>query len=265
MKIEKLRDCSRKVLAELAKKKGIAGYHDLSKDELVAALKKKLQVKAKPKSVKSAKVVKATPRKRVKAVVAAVQTLRRPQRSSSPPKRQIERSKYDVGVPTKDLSAKVPKDLPAGYGKDRIVVMVRDPYWLHAYWELTRQAVAAGRGRPGPGLARRQADPPPARRQQPRHHQHRRVDRPRHRNPRRLQQLVHRRRQPAALVPRRHRLPVAAAASSTSWPAPTSSARRAPASATSSTRTGPTSTPSKADRIYAMSGGFDPDRQQPRS
>ena len=35
----------------------------------------------------------------------------------------------------------MPKDLPAGYGKDRIVVMVRDPYWLHGYWELTRQAI----------------------------------------------------------------------------------------------------------------------------
>src|SRR5262249_49374410 len=54
---------------------------------------------------------------------------------------QVERSKYDVGVPTRDLSAKVPRDLPAGYGKDRIVVMVRDPYWLHAYWELTRHAI----------------------------------------------------------------------------------------------------------------------------
>jgi hypothetical protein len=54
---------------------------------------------------------------------------------------QVERSKFDVGVPTKDLSAKVPRDLPTGYGKDRIVVMVRDPYWLHAYWELTRHAV----------------------------------------------------------------------------------------------------------------------------
>jgi hypothetical protein len=53
----------------------------------------------------------------------------------------VERSKFDVGVPTRDLSAKMPKDLPKGYGKDRIVVMVRDPYWLHCYWELTSKAV----------------------------------------------------------------------------------------------------------------------------
>src|SRR5439155_21789288 len=53
---------------------------------------------------------------------------------------QVEHSKFDVGVP-KDLSAKQPRALPTGYGKDRIVMMVRDPYWLHAYWELTHQAV----------------------------------------------------------------------------------------------------------------------------
>jgi hypothetical protein len=61
--------------------------------------------------------------------------------TSTTPEEQVERSKYEIGIPTKDLSAKVPKDLPAGYGKDRIVVMVRDPYWLHCYWELTRQAI----------------------------------------------------------------------------------------------------------------------------
>ncbi len=54
---------------------------------------------------------------------------------------QVGVSKYDVGTPSPDLSDKLPKDLPTGYGKDRIVVMVRDPYWLHSYWELTRQAV----------------------------------------------------------------------------------------------------------------------------
>ncbi len=27
--------------------------------------------------------------------------------------------------------------LPHGYGDDRIVLMSKDPYWLHAYWELT--------------------------------------------------------------------------------------------------------------------------------
>jgi len=27
------------------------------------------------------------------------------------------------------------------YKKDRLIVMVRDPFWLHAYWELTRATI----------------------------------------------------------------------------------------------------------------------------
>ncbi|OAT85442.1 DUF4912 domain-containing protein [Desulfotomaculum copahuensis] len=28
-------------------------------------------------------------------------------------------------------------ELPAAYGLDRLVLLVRDPYWLYAYWEIT--------------------------------------------------------------------------------------------------------------------------------
>jgi hypothetical protein len=38
--------------------------------------------------------------------------------------------------PAKDLSA-----AHAGATKDRILLMVPDPFWLHAYWELTHQSV----------------------------------------------------------------------------------------------------------------------------
>ena len=169
----------------------------------------------------------------------------RPPPATPPREEQVESSKYDVGVPTKDLSAKVPKDLPAGYGKDRIVVMVRDPYWLHAYWELTRQAVqraeaALGQEWHGAKPILRLLDVTSQR-----HHQHLRVGRPRHRHPRRLQQLVHRRQQPAAVLPHRHRLPVAQRPVLRPGPLQRRHARRGPASATSSTRTGPTSTPAR--------------------
>ncbi|HEV3262337.1 MAG TPA: DUF4912 domain-containing protein, partial [Gemmataceae bacterium] len=88
--------------------------------------------------------VLASPGRRVRARPAAHPPQRAAARNtsgSSSAEEQVESAKFDVGVPTKDLSAKVPKDLPSGYGKDRIVVMVRDPYWLHAYWELTRHAI----------------------------------------------------------------------------------------------------------------------------
>ncbi|MDB5313237.1 MAG: hypothetical protein JWO38_7439 [Gemmataceae bacterium] len=43
-------------------------------------------------------------------------------------------------IPTaKDLSAGKPA--AGGYTKDRILMMVPDPFWLHAYWELTHQSV----------------------------------------------------------------------------------------------------------------------------
>jgi hypothetical protein len=39
-----------------------------------------------------------------------------------------------------DLSEKSEVD-DAAPGKDRLVVMVRDPFWLHAYWELSRKSI----------------------------------------------------------------------------------------------------------------------------
>jgi hypothetical protein len=147
MSSDRLQGLSKKELAELARKKGIAGWHGMSKEELVRSLqlaarraKSKVKPKVKQKTAAASKVRRKP--------IAAVKTRSRHQLSAAhktngsiSAEEQVERSKYDVGVPTKDLSAKVPKDLPGGYGKDRIVVMVRDPYWLHSYWELTRHAI----------------------------------------------------------------------------------------------------------------------------
>src|SRR5438552_19144524 len=112
---------TKKELVEMARKRGIAGWYDMSKEELVEVL-----------------APAPRPKARKPARVRAQRSAARDTSNVATDEEQAERSKYDVGVPTKDLSAKVPKDLPSGYGKDRIVVMVRDPYWLHAYWELTR-------------------------------------------------------------------------------------------------------------------------------
>ena len=32
-------------------------------------------------------------------------------------------------------------DLPSGYAQDRLVLQVRDPWWIHAYWELTQSSL----------------------------------------------------------------------------------------------------------------------------
>ncbi len=142
---DQLQASNKKILIDLARQQGIPGWHGMTKDELVEALLKRSSSTAsrKPSASKA-----ASPRQRSRKpasrnrIVAPLQAAAARDTSATPSaETQVEDSKFDVGVPSKDLSAKVPKDLPAGYGKDRIVVMVRDPYWLHAYWELTRHAI----------------------------------------------------------------------------------------------------------------------------
>jgi hypothetical protein len=135
---------SKRELAAIARKRGIAGWHDMRKDELLQVLDTRKA--RKPSKPAPASAARRTARPLVKAVAKpAVKPQRAAARdttSGNPtPEETVERAKFDVGAPTKDLSAKLPKNLPTGYGKDRIVVMVRDPYWLHAYWELTHQSV----------------------------------------------------------------------------------------------------------------------------
>jgi uncharacterized protein len=141
MTSKKLQGSSKKQLAGMARKKGVAGWHDMTKDELVQALVALERTKARqsagaPHYQNGKSNLKVKHRARPQPAAARNTT------NGSTGEETVERSKFDVGVPTKDLSAKVPKDLPCGYGKDRIVVMVRDPYWLHAYWELSRQAIS---------------------------------------------------------------------------------------------------------------------------
>ena len=38
-----------------------------------------------------------------------------------------------------------PLELPDTYGVDRLVIMVRDPYWIHAYWEITPASIGRAR------------------------------------------------------------------------------------------------------------------------
>ena len=60
------------------------------------------------------------------------------------------------------MTVVLPRPLEHACVKDRIIVMVRDPFWLHAYWELrvARPCSSAPRPQAKPGLARRPADPP---------------------------------------------------------------------------------------------------------
>ena len=120
MTVEALKDCNKKYLAQLAKDKGIVGWHAMRKDQLIRALTV-VPVPSSKKSLKSAKpaLVEPLPRR-----LAAVQ---------APPA---------LATPSKPLTVMPPRALDHACVKDRIIAMVRDPYWLHVYWELSRSTYA---------------------------------------------------------------------------------------------------------------------------
>jgi uncharacterized protein len=127
-----LQGCSKKELIDLARSHGVAGWQGMRKEELLAALAEAVRKEKRRTRTRAARAVQPRPQ-----LAAARNTAK----NGTAPKKSVPRPKYEGGVPTRDLSAKAPHHLPNGHGKDRIVCMVRDPYWLHCYWELTRQAV----------------------------------------------------------------------------------------------------------------------------
>ncbi len=52
---------------------------------------------------------------------------------------KIEESKYYAGPVIQKFAEEKPFEFPPGYGDNRIVLMVRDPHWLYAYWETKDQ------------------------------------------------------------------------------------------------------------------------------
>jgi hypothetical protein len=142
MNPDQLQNASKKDLADRAHKLGIAGSARMSKDELVRAI-----TRAMKKKEKEREKVKAA---RAKPAVAPAPSLNGKHhgvngKPAAPvvagKKSRADAKKPAEPAPAVNASGKPPRHLQGGHAKDRIVVIVRDPYWLHAYWELTHQSV----------------------------------------------------------------------------------------------------------------------------
>jgi hypothetical protein len=140
MTASKLQSYTCKDLAQMAKSEGVSGWHSMRKDELIQAL------------IKHAKN-----RKRRRDATPAAAAIMNPPRTSStnggaanrlPASRADEqlrhvRARLDAG---RDLAFHGGGGQPKrSVERDRLVVMVRDPYWLQAYWELMPQSVDRAR------------------------------------------------------------------------------------------------------------------------
>ena len=139
MNLDQLQSASKKDLADRAKKLGIAGHSAMSKDELVKAIVRAM--KKKDKEREKAKAAKA-PAKPVPApsLNGKHHANGKPAAPAPEKKKKADAKKADA-APAADLNGKPPRHLVGVHSKDRIVVVVRDPYWLHVYWELTQQSV----------------------------------------------------------------------------------------------------------------------------
>lgn len=54
---------------------------------------------------------------------------------------RVEESRYYLGAPAPEPFREEHFIFPEKYGKDRIVLLIRDPYWTHAYWEINQGTI----------------------------------------------------------------------------------------------------------------------------
>jgi len=120
MNAEALSDCNKRHLAQLAKEKGITGWHAMRKDQLIRALSSSRSAPSAHSKKKSTRAAAARRKKGASAEAAGKGNL-----APTP------------STPTQTLDH--------ACQKDRIIVLTRDSYWLHAYWELSRTTLARAR------------------------------------------------------------------------------------------------------------------------
>ncbi|MAT69619.1 MAG: DUF4912 domain-containing protein [Planctomycetaceae bacterium] len=126
-----LRAHTAKDLAQMARDRGIAGWHSMRKEELIRAL-----VRAARKRSQAAARSEAPASRNGSARPQAKVRRDRPAALAAPRNREIAKLRDRVAM-AKNLSA----NQSNSDGEDRLVVMVRDPYWLHAYWELNQRSI----------------------------------------------------------------------------------------------------------------------------
>lgn len=140
---DQLHSASKKDLADRATRLGIAGASRMNKDELVRAITRAM--KKREKEREKAKTAKAKP------APAPTPSLNgkhhgvngKPTAPALPALKKVkaDAKKAAEPAPATNPSGTPPRHLQGGHAKDRIVVVVRDPYWLHVFWELTHQSV----------------------------------------------------------------------------------------------------------------------------
>lgn len=131
----KLRSYTAKDLAQMARQRGFAKWHSMRKDELIAALaaagvKEGAAQRTKPESREAEETAAA--RSERTAAASRNRRMTAAQKQLAEMQRQRQRMQ-DLSTATPTASA------------DRLLLLVRDPYWLQVTWEVSPASVTRAR------------------------------------------------------------------------------------------------------------------------
>ncbi len=132
---DSLRTHTSKDLAKMAKTKGVPGWHSMRKEQLVSALLKLAKEKTKSKATRSANgKVSSKANGRAKQNGKSNGSARAESKIAK--KIRFDRSKQEN---LKNLALISQKNSAPPH--DRVILVVRDSYWIQAYWEITKTTV----------------------------------------------------------------------------------------------------------------------------
>lgn len=132
-----LKDKPVRDLARMAKQFGVAGWHSMRKDQLIRALVRKAK-SGLPKvagATDRTAVGRARPAPRTDGGLPATDP--EVARRIAEARERLARAK---NLATRPENARTPRAQ-----RDRMVLMVRGPHWLHAFWELTPRSIERAR------------------------------------------------------------------------------------------------------------------------
>ena len=162
-----LRTHTAKDLARIARKEGISGWHSMRKEELIRALLRLSHRRvADPNKKAGGKSREAsTPSRRLVVEKSTTSNGNVPEnqapeksalgKQSSPAaksesstdsriRRKIDQLQNKLSALKNLASDPITGSQPSSR-KDRLAILVRDPYWLHATWELSQSSVGRAR------------------------------------------------------------------------------------------------------------------------
>jgi hypothetical protein len=128
-----------KDLAQMARDKGVPGWHSMKKAQLIGALLELAQEKKKARKKSAGSKLTSSSRLRGKASSKVSAKSESAIAKKIRLQRQREEQQKDLAlIESASRNASVPE-------KDRIILVVRDAYWVQAYWEITRSSVQRAR------------------------------------------------------------------------------------------------------------------------